>query len=111
MWAYYLDATARSRLHVRRLSVWVRLRRWVEVPQPSLFRRGNSGQGMRRSFFTECAKQQAPDPEVRYDRPYDERSPGTVLHPNGGLVASGSRWFQAASCRAVLALHDERRSA
>lgn len=42
--------------------------------------------------------------EHRPDRPYDEKSAGIVVHPNGSLVASMDRGVQASTCRAVLEL-------
>lgn len=55
-----------------------------------------------------------PDPfemvtfEARPDRPYDERSAATVMHPNRSLVCSFDRAFVAAALREVLELHRQR---
>lgn len=45
--------------------------------------------------------------EIRFDRPYDEQSPGTLIHPNGSLVCSLSRPFSGAALRALGAYRAE----
>ncbi len=56
------------------------------------------------TFFAECAKQRAVDPESREGRP--DARPGTVVATDGSLVASGCAWFLGAAARAVLRLHE-----
>lgn len=45
--------------------------------------------------------------EFRGDKPYDEQTPATVLHPNGSLIRIGQRNddLAAAVTREVLTLH------
>lgn len=41
--------------------------------------------------------------ERRFDRPYDEQSPATLLHPNGSAVCSSDRAFVGAALAVMYA--------
>ncbi len=49
--------------------------------------------------------------ELRTDRPYDERSPGHVVHPNGSLIGSLDRQFLGGAARLVVEMYDAERVA
>lgn len=51
-----------------------------------------------------CSRAEPNAIELRFDRPYDERSPGTLIHPNGSHVCSLSRAFNGSALRAFDAL-------
>lgn len=47
--------------------------------------------------------------EHRYNRPYDEQTPSTLIHPNGTLACSYDRPLLNAMAREVLAAYDAER--
>lgn len=49
--------------------------------------------------------------ELRFDRPYDEQSPSTLIHPNGSLLCSQDRPFLNVAARLIVESYAERKAA